>query len=370
MRIMAESYRKKSIDLSIGFAKSGVMKFFLPLMIFVAPVSFADPEKVDLDWRVELLAEEGIGLSVAELQKALEGGGEVPDHKGVYRELGDRDFKKREVAQRKLAASGQDGLKWLRSVKPSSDPEVRRRVAEVIFQLESLFRQDRETAIEHALRSLLAEGENRRKDTGGLFFEWFGTAEEKLNKKYRNFLLQNTADRPAEVKGGSIRFAGKKGKDGDQRLILKSSVWPQRETFGKSFEVSASLGAEPVGAGAWHMGITIGNVRALFHPGMNRGSFRFERVDNNRHLTGSVGIGFEPGGELLHWMSVKVTKLPDDQVRLDVVLLRGDKEGQRFELSTTCTSEDIGDLDRVSFDRSGRSGGEAYFRDLMIKLAP
>jgi hypothetical protein len=128
------------------------------------------------------------------------------------------------------------------------------------------------------------------------------------------------------------------------------------------------LGGEDISSGAWHMGITIGRIRTLFHPGMQGGSFRFERIDNRKHLSGTKGVGFEPLGDSRQRMSIDVTKMLDGHVRLDVLLEKLGEGGRTFQSSITVDAEDIGDLSEVSLDRSGRSGGKAYFRDFMISL--
>ena len=120
---------------------------------------------------------------------------------------------------------------------------------------------------------------------------------------------------------------------------------------------------------AWHLGISVGKVRALYHPGMDRNSFRFEKLDENKYLSRNESIGFMPGGEALQWMLVKVRRLEGGKVRLDVTLEEGGKGEGRFQSSITVDAEDIGDLDQVSLDRSGRTGGEATFADFTVRIA-
>jgi hypothetical protein len=201
-----------------------------------------------------------------------------------------------------------------------------------------------------------------------MFFEWFGEGDEDLNEDYRQFRFENSSKRSGKVKGTRLIFAGKAGQDGDQRLILESKTWPGEIEFGARFRVSVILGGEDVSPGAWHMGVTIGRIRTLFHPGMQGGSFRFERIDNHRHLSGTKGVGFEPLGDSRQRMSIDVTKMLDGHVRLDVLLEKLGGGGRTFQSSITVDAEEIGDLSEVSLDRSGRSGGKAYFRDFMINL--
>jgi hypothetical protein len=103
---------------------------------------------------------------------------------------------------------------------------------------------------------------------------------------------------------------------------------------------------------------------------MQGGSFRFERIDNHKYFGGTKGIGFEPLGDGRQWMSIDVTKMANGEVRLDVLLEQSGEGGGRFKSSITVPADDIGDLSEVSLDRSGRTGGKAYFRDFMIRLNP
>lgn len=346
---------------------------FIPSIIFGLSVAgfSADDVKVS-DWRVELLGEEGIGSSVEELQKSLTAVPKVTNElDDAFKMLASQDFDEREGGRKKLMSGGEDALKWLLEMEPSEDPELRRRVLNLIEELELVFRKDREVAVEHAVKSLLEEGlEGRVKsaDTGGMFFEWFGKGDEELRENYRQFRFVNSSKRPGKVEGTRLIFAGKAGQDGDQRLVLKSKTWPGEIEFGDRFRVSVILGGEDISSGAWHMGITIGRIRTLFHPGMQGGSFRFERIDNRKHLSGTKGVGFEPLGDSRQRMSIDVTKMLDGDVRLDVLLEKLGEGGRTFQSSITVDAEDIGDLSEVSLDRSGRSGGKAYFRDFMISL--
>lgn len=338
---------------------------------FSAVAFSADDLKI-FDWRVELLEQEGIGISVEELQEALSAVPEVTiEFDEALEKLASQDFDEREAGRKKLLGGSEYALKWLRELEPSEDPELRRRVLNVIEELGLVFRKDREVALEHAIKSLLAEGlEGREKpaNTGGVFFEWFGEENENLKQGYRRFYFENSSKRPGKIEGTRLIFAGKVGQDGDQRLILKSKTWPGKVEFGDRFRVSAILGGEDISSGAWHMGVTIGRIRTLFHPGMQGGAFRFERIDNNRHLTGTKGVGFEPLGDSRQRMSIDVTKMLDGNVRLDVLLEQLGEGGRTFQNSVTVEAKDIGDLNEISLDRSGRSGGKAYFRDFMITL--
>ena len=122
------------------------------------------------------------------------------------------------------------------------------------------------------------------------------------------------------------------------------------------------------GVGAWHLGISIGNVKALYHPGMAGGSFRFERVSDNRNLSRMESMGFLPKAGEMQWMSVRVSHLSDERVRLKVVVEEGEEGKGRFEKEIIVSKADIGNLNEGGLDRSGRTGGAALFRDFEVKL--
>lgn len=331
--------------------------------------AFAMPGEVEGDWRDELLQREGIGLSKTALEEALKKGAKPsPDLEKIFERLSADKFSEREKAQEELLKGGEVALKWLRQHGPSPDPEAQRRVEGIKRLLGSLHRKEREIAVEHAMKSLLAEGDERRADTGGLYFEWFGEDQAKLGKEYRQFAFENSAKRAGKVMDGQLVFSGMNGQDGDQRLVLRSEKWPGAETFGEAFQVSVKLRGESQGSGAWHLGITIGKVRALYHPGLKGGSFRFERIDNHAYLGRPGNVGFTPGEETPQWMTVRVQRLPDEKVQLEVTLEEDGKKGGRFETLVIVDADQVGELNSVSLDRSGRTGGSAYFGNFTVKL--
>jgi hypothetical protein len=178
--------------------------------------ALAMPEEGGGDWRDELLQREGIGLSKEALEKAFKGGGRpLPDLEKVFERLGADGFSEREKAQEELLRGGEATLKWLREREPSQGPEVQRRVAEVIKLLGFAHRNEREMAVEHAVKSLLAEGNERKENTGGLFYEWFGEGQAKLGKRYRLLTFENSANRGGAVVGGQLVF-----QEGVVRMVI------------------------------------------------------------------------------------------------------------------------------------------------------
>ena len=114
-------------------------------------------------------------------------------------------------------------------------------------------RKDRELAVQHAARSLLAEGEERKADTGGLFYEWFGRNQEKLGKQYRLFAFENSTKRGGAVAGGKLVFTGGAGPDGDSDWCYVRRNGRGRRPLGKPFKFPPSYGENPRG---WEPGIS------------------------------------------------------------------------------------------------------------------
>lgn len=77
-------------------------------------------------------------------------------------------------------------------------------------------------------------------------------------------------------------------------------------------------------------------------------------------------MGFDPATDSMQWMSVKSHRLPDDRVKLSVFVEQEGAEAHRQ--SFVFAADAIGPLDRLSFDRSGRTGGNARVDDLTVEL--
>ncbi|MGB1128655.1 MAG: hypothetical protein ACPG4K_01295 [Haloferula sp.] len=322
------------------------------------------------DWRHELLEEEGLGTTREEWRQSLKGTSLDQDGlMAAYLRLGSPRYPEREEAQQKFLRGGLGTQQWLRQQPPSADPEVRIRVAEILDVLEFPSRNGRKRMVQHALSSLL-EGAESESDasTGGMFYEWFGQPAEDLKGGFRGFEFEAGEGMLGDVEGGMLVLKGNRPGDGDQRLILKAENWPARETFPDELTVSAQLGGRDGGQGAWHLGITVGRVRALYHPGYRGGGFRFEQVGTRKEFTGNEDMGFTPSVTEMQHMRVKVRRLENGSVEL---VVRVEQEGEEaFERTTTVSSTEIGELDQVSLDRSGRTGGDAHFDEFVVEFRP
>ncbi len=129
------------------------------------------------------------------------------------------------------------------------------------------------------------------------------------------------------------------------------------------------MGGESLAVSLWHVGVSVGNVRLLFHPGLEGGMFRVERVDNHQVILANAQMPFTPAAGMLHEMTINVAQGSDGSVRFAVRLADGSGSGRQFRCNVTARSEDVGLLGRIGLERSGQQGGAALFGALSIRHA-
>ena len=204
--------------------------------------------------------------------------------------------------------------------------------------------------------------------TGGEFYEWFGTPSDDCTNGYRQFTYEGPKGSKSHIKNSRLFISGNHHGNVDQQMILRSTAWPGAKILPKQFSVYCLLGGGKERVGTWHIGISIGKVRALFHPGYRGGGFRFEQAGTATKYVDNISMGYTPSTGQLHHMKISVTQLDDGKVRLKACIKTpGEKP---FEASVTVTREDTGPLNQISLDRSGMSGGAAYFDDFRVSLGP
>jgi len=335
------------------------------LMAVLAATGMA-AEKVAVDWRLELLSRERVSAETPALQEMEKRF--TPSEEGLENavgRLGAEDFRTREQAQHEILRMGKEALPWLRRQPLSEDPEVRVRLGEIERTLGADGRWTKEDLLREAVTSLLNErlGRKAGKPVGSLFPETFDQDAESLSEGYRRFRFEAGKGMKGSVSGGILRMAGNHPDDGDQRLLLDAERVTGREAFPDSFQIEARLGGDPGGEGTYHVGVSVGNVRVLFHPGYPTGGFRIERVDDHKPIIVNTAMGFDPPvGKLLR-MHLEVKRRPGGEVEIQAVISNG---GAAFRKTAVLAAEEIGKLDHIGLDRSGRNGGDGLFDDLVI----
>ena len=350
------------LDWSMGLSKTWV-SYMVAVALIVASNSYAEQAS---DWRIELLNEHGIPTDTAALEKSQKNhfiSAEILDEK--IKLLASEKFTEREQAQKDILVMGKDVLPMILALPTSDDPEVRMRLGKILISLQADGRWNRNALVQRAIESLLHERKNPgiADPQGKLFVECFNTEKPSLSGGYRQLRFRAPDELAGAVTDGMVRFKGDHAQDGDQRLILRARDFNGKQEFPDVFRIESKMGGAAGGVGAYHVGISIGNVRALFHPGYPSGAFRFERVDNNVAMVQNTNMGFNPQVEKLVLMSIEVKRLAEGNVSLDVTV---NSAGHRFQKSTVIKAADIGKLETIGLDRSGRSGGDGLFDDFIV----
>lgn len=322
------------------------------------------------DWRLELLKQRGFSGKTDELEALL--GKHAAAATGLNTSLLDLasdDFNTRERAQASILMAGDATASWIEGLPVQEDPEVRFRLAEISEQLRNRGPGSQAELLEFAAKSLLAERKTGEKAIGPalVFAEWFAREADPLGNPYGAFHLQSDAGMRARVKGGCLKFSGDHDGEGDQALILQASALGSK-TLPKKFRISCLMGGDSgKGAGAWHAGVSVGQVRILYHPGMKGGAFRFETTDRKRALCENKSMGFDPDTTTMQRIEIAVSANNTGDVVLDVRVASLDGK-QVFRKKETVDAEAIGAIDRVGLWRSGRKGANALFDDFVLDL--
>ena len=199
-----------------------------------------------------------------------------------------------------------------------------------------------------------------------MFIERFSSASENIRPGYGRFEYEADIRANDCVVDGMLRLEGNH-PEGDQRLVITSRRLAGRQVLPSEIEVRALLKGENVQSGAWHLGLSVGEVKALFHPGYSGGCFRIETVHEHERLTNDWDLGFTPTGTEFDEMRLKVRRL-DAKTRFEVVISQAAGQGVVFRRTFEFENEKVGSFDRIGLERSGREGGAALFDSIVIQL--
>jgi hypothetical protein len=191
-------------------------------------------------------------------------------------------------------------------------------------------------------------------------------ADAEIRDQYHEMQYASNCGGKGSVSHGILRLDGNHG-EGDQRLYVTSRRLLDQPTFPARFRIKTQLGAEADNAGVWHIGVSVGNIRILFHPGLEGGAFRAERLDNQQHLIENESMPFTPACNVRHPITIDVWQRDKDAVQLEVAVADGGKTGRPYRRTLAVRGEDIGPLGRVGLERSGQTGGAALFGPLTIE---
>ena len=191
---------------------------------------------------------------------------------------------------------------------------------------------------------------------GTILLETFAEETAGIARTYHQLQYESNVGGTATVAHGILRLDGNHA-EGDQRLYATAQGLLGVPAFPQRFQIKVALGGESQDPGAWHVGVSAGNIRLLFHPGLSGGQFRVERVDNHSVLLANTQMPFTPAADVLHEMTIDVTQGSDGSVRFDVRLTDGAGSGRQFGCSVTARSEDVGLLGRIGLDAAAARAG-------------
>jgi hypothetical protein len=117
----------------------------------------------------------------------------------------------------------------------------------------------------------------------------------------------------------------------------------------------------------WHLGISIGRVKVLFHPGVDGGAFRIETIPEHTALVNNQEMGFTPQPETQYDMTIEVRRT-GQEVSLEITITDCANPKNRYAQQQKLPLEKFGKLERIGLERSGRAGGAALFDEFELRL--
>jgi hypothetical protein len=198
-----------------------------------------------------------------------------------------------------------------------------------------------------------------------VFVERFTVSANDITKGYRSFLYEASIEGcKAEVTAGRLVLQGDH-QEADQRLVVTSQKALGKALWPDPLDIVVKLGGTDNDNVAWHVGVSVGRVKVLFHPNFSSGAFRAEAVDTHECFFNNEEMGFTPAAEVMHEMTIHVVRT-DSRYRFEVTVVNG-KGGGKHQKVFEVSEKQMGHFDRVGLERSGRRGGNALFESLSIK---
>jgi len=197
------------------------------------------------------------------------------------------------------------------------------------------------------------------------FREDFVRPEESVSTMYGRLSFESTLPGVEAHVADGIFVMGGQHEESDQRLVLTATELNDDDELPDRFEFRSQIGGEADGSAGYHVGMTVGNVKMLFHPAYSGGAFRIEQSDDHNYLTQNEDMGFTPVGGKTYDMTVDVQR-DTENVQYDIAVINVDDPTQRFRKRVVYSVKKVGRWDRVALERSGRRGGAALFESLEV----
>lgn len=201
-----------------------------------------------------------------------------------------------------------------------------------------------------------------------IFRENFARAVPSIAKSYGRFRYESTIPAKASVVDGVLRLDGDHA-EADQRLFIEAKELVGRPELPRPFFVQAELTGEAAGSGAYHVGVSVGRIKVLFHPNYSGGAFRVETTDEHRYLITNQNMGFTPAAGVMHKMTLRVAKGINGQVKFEAAVTDGSNPRHKYVNRFELESDEVGRLDRIGLERSGRTGGAGLFGSVLVDLS-
>lgn len=195
--------------------------------------------------------------------------------------------------------------------------------------------------------------------------ETFSRKARSLAGGYGVFRYSSTNGGTARVVAGRLLIGGA-NNEVDQRVSVTSARMIGRTQWPRVVEVRARLGGKQGNNLGWHVGVSVGRVKVLFHPGLSGGSCRAETTDTHHAFFNNHNMGFTPATDRVHEMLLSVKKLRDGAEFRITVRDAGSKAA--FHRRFTVSGRQLGKFNRIGLERSGRPGGDAMFDAVSIQL--
>ncbi len=201
---------------------------------------------------------------------------------------------------------------------------------------------------------------------GNLYQERFSLDVKSVRQGYGRFLYEGPQGLGGSVRDNVLRLDGS-NVEADQRLVLESSRLTGHATWPRKFEIRARMGGDSAGSGGYHVGISIGHVKILFHPSYSGGGFRVEDVKSHKYYVTNQTMPFRPTGGALCPISIKVERT-EKGAKFDIKIEPPKGAGGKpFSIQYTATNQQLGKFDRIGLERSGRKGGDALFDSFELR---